>query len=95
MARLTEEQIAQLLDQGRKLQQLEDKLDKKFVAMEQQLTSLQSNFTSVQQEVAGLKRSVVALESFPVPNGRPKQYLSAADTQSVTGSTRVRYGHQG
>lgn len=88
---LTKEDIAEITQQLLKANNevLEEQIGKKFNA------KLEEALRPLKQDIARLERGVEAIETVPVPNGRPKTYLSATEVHSVTGSRRTRYGYQG
>ena len=50
---------------------------------------------SLQLGLDSVKRTVNAIETLPVPYGRPKAYVSATEFQSVSNPVRVRQGQNG
>lgn len=61
----------------------------------EQLGSLNRGLRNLEDEVARMDRSVKAIESFPVPYGRPRTYHSATELQSVSKPVRRRQGYMG
>lgn len=57
--------------------------------------TLGRDFRNLEDEVARMDRSVKAIESFPVPYGRPRTYHSATELQSVSKPVRRRQGYMG
>jgi hypothetical protein len=47
------------------------------------------------ERIGRLERTVGAIESFPVPYGRPKSYYSATSMHSVSGAVRRRQSYAG
>jgi hypothetical protein len=99
-------QISSLFDQklvdnnNRLFVEFDKRLDQKLVDNNKLLDQkfeqrLDEKLRPLKQEVARLERSIEAIETMPVPNGRPKTYLSATESHSVTGSRRTNYGYQG
>jgi hypothetical protein len=63
--------------------------------MREDFAALKQGSAATRDDIESLKRAVRAIESFPMPNGRPKTFLSAAEVQSVSGSKRTKYSYQG
>jgi len=57
--------------------------------------TLGRHFRNLEDEVARMDRSVKAIESFPVPYGRPRTYHSATELHSVVKPVRRRQGYMG
>lgn len=67
---------------------LDEKLDEK-------LGPLARGLKNLEDDVARMDRSVKAIESFPVPYGRPRTYHSATELQSVAKPLRRRQSYMG
>lgn len=80
---ITREELVALLDQ--RLQAMQTSIEGKIA----------QEVGSLKQELETVKRTVNAIETFPVPHGRPKTYVAATQYHSVTEPVRVRQGHQG
>ncbi len=66
------------------------------------VSAIQSQLDSLQQQVQrqvnlsdSIDRRVSAIESFPVPYGRPKAYHSATEVHSVSNPIRTKVGRYG
>jgi len=60
-----------------------------------QLGPLARGLKNLEDDVARMDRSVKAIESFPVPYGRPRTYHSATELHSVVKPVRRRQGYMG
>ena len=60
-----------------------------------QLGPLARGLKNLEDDLARMDRSVKAIESFPVPYGRPRTYHSATELQSVSKPVRRRQGYMG
>lgn len=60
-----------------------------------EIAPLKNQVTALSSELASVKRTVDAIETLPVPYGRPKTYFSAVKYHSVTRPKIVRLGRQG
>lgn len=64
-------------------------------ALKMNVDTLGRRFQNLEDEVARLDRSVKAIESFPVPYGRPRTYHSGTELQSVSKPVRRRQSYMG
>ena len=85
--------IEDLLDQ--KLDQKLEPVIRDLGALKVDVDSLGRHFRNLEDDVARMDRSVKAIESFPVPYGRPRTYHSATELQSVSKPSRRRQGYMG
>lgn len=79
---------------------LEAKLDHRLAALESRMGSFDTKMTEVDNHVKRmnenfdrLQRTVNAIESFPVPYGRPKTFHGATEYHSVSGAVRKNAGY--
>lgn len=86
---LTIDDIERLLD--RKL----DPLIRDIKTLTGDVETLKRHFNNLEDEVGRMDRSVKAIESFPVPYGRPRTYHSATELHSVSKPVRRRQGYMG
>jgi hypothetical protein len=59
------------------------------------ITRLEKSFDSMQEDFGRLDRTVSAIESAPVPYGRPKTLHRATEYQSVSRPITKRLGYSG
>ncbi len=70
-------------------------LKQNFSNLEQKFSNLEQKFSNIENEVSHIDRSVKAIESLPVPYGRPRNYHSATELQSVSKPVRRRQSYLG
>lgn len=56
---------------------------------------LETKLGALEVDVNQVKRTVNAIETLPMPYGRPKSYVSATEYHSVSNPKRVRQGFTG
>lgn len=63
--------------------------------VDQRIGSLEAEMRTVMGSVESLRRTVDAIESRPVPYGRPKIFHTATEFHSVSHPVRRKLGYQG
>ncbi|MEX8518783.1 MAG: hypothetical protein AB3X44_09740 [Leptothrix sp. (in: b-proteobacteria)] len=64
-------------------------------SMSRMLTAQQKKLDNLSSDVDAVNRTVRAIETLPVPYGRPKSFVSATEYHSVSNPVRVKQGYQG
>ena len=86
----------QLLQQQKFLEGLSAQFDQRFQQMQTSLDKIdkfEHRLALMSENFDRLQRTVNAIESFPVPYGRPKTFHGATEYQSVSGAVRKNVGY--
>jgi hypothetical protein len=90
---------ARLADILKELKESFDEVKSGMSRMGSDIDEVKSGMSRMERDmgerIGRLERTVGAIESFPVPYGRPKSYYSATSMHSVSGAVRRRQSYAG
>lgn len=70
-------------------------VEKRLAGVEGRLSDIENRVGEMEKDLGSVRRTVNAIESLPVPYGRPKSYFSATEFHSVSKPVRTRQGPYG